>query len=121
MKKFRDRYRNVDVLLLDDIQFAEGKKRTEEEIFNTFDALFHLGKQIVFASDRPISSFKNTPDRLRSRYEWGLAVDILVPDFKTRVEIIEKHAQRSNFEISISAITTPMTSLSGSLKELITR
>ena len=100
MKKFRDRYRNVDVLLLDDIQFAEGKKRTEEEIFNTFDALFHLGKQIVFASDRPISSFKNTPDRLRSRYEWGLAVDILVPDFKTRVEIIEKHAQRSNFEIS---------------------
>ncbi len=100
-KKFRDRYRNVDVLLLDDIQlWQEGKKRTEEEIFNTFDALFHLGKQIVFASDRPISSFKNTPDRLRSRYEWGLAVDILVPDFKTRVEIIEKHAQRSNFEIS---------------------
>lgn len=100
MKKFRDRYRNVDVLLLDDIQFAEGKKRTEEEIFNTFDALFHLGKQIVFASDRPISSFKNTPDRLKSRYEWGLSVDILVPDFKTRVEIIEKHALRSNFEIT---------------------
>jgi len=100
MKKFRDRYRNVDVLLLDDIQFAEGKKRTEEEIFNTFDALFHLGKQIVFASDRPISSFKNTPDRLKSRYEWGLSVDILVPDFKTRVEIIEKHAKRSDFEIS---------------------
>lgn len=100
MKKFRDRYRNVDVLLLDDIQFAEGKKRTEEEIFNTFDALFHLGKQIVFASDRPISSFKNTPDRLKSRYEWGLSVDILVPDFKTRVEIIEKHSKRSDFEIS---------------------
>ena len=100
MKKFRDKYRNVDVLLLDDIQFAEGKKRTEEEIFHTFDALFHSGKQIVFASDRPISSFKNTPDRLKSRYEWGLMVDLLVPDFKTRVEIIEKHAVRSNFEIS---------------------
>lgn len=100
MKKFRDKYRNVDVLLLDDIQFAEGKKRTEEEIFHTFDALFHMGKQIVFASDRPISSFKNTPDRLKSRYEWGLMVDLLVPDFKTRVEIIEKHAIRSNFEIS---------------------
>ena len=71
MKKFRDKYRNVDVLLLDDIQFAEGKKRTEEEIFHTFDALFHSGKQIVFASDRPISSFKNTPDRLKSRYECG--------------------------------------------------
>ncbi len=100
MKKFRDRYRNVDVLLLDDIQFAEGKKRTEEEIFNTFDALFHSGKQIVFASDRPISSFKNTPDRLKSRYEWGLSVDISVPDFKTRVEIIEKHSRRSNFEVT---------------------
>ncbi len=100
MKKFRDRYRNVDVLLLDDIQFAEGKKRTEEEIFNTFDALFHTGKQIVFASDRPISSFKNTPDRLKSRYEWGLTVDLLPPDFKTRVEIIERHAKRSNFEIT---------------------
>ena len=100
MKKFRDKYRNVDVLLLDDIQFAEGKKRTEEEIFHTFDALFHAGKQIVFASDRPISSFKNTPDRLKSRYEWGLMVDLLVPDFKTRVEIIEKHAVRSNYEIS---------------------
>ena len=85
---------------MDDIQFAEGKKRTEEEIFHTFDALFHAGKQIVFASDRPISSFKNTPDRLKSRYEWGLMVDLLVPDFKTRVEIIEKHAVRSNYEIS---------------------
>lgn len=100
MKKFRDRYRNVDVLLLDDIQFAEGKKRTEEEIFNTFDALFYAGKQIVFASDRPISSFKNTPDRLKSRYEWGLMVDLLVPDFDTRVEIIKKHSVRSNFEIT---------------------
>lgn len=100
MKKFRDKYRNVDVLLLDDIQFAEGKKRTEEEIFNTFEALFHAKKQIVFASDRPISSFSKTADRLKSRYEWGLTVDILPPDFKTRVEIIKKHAIRSNFEIS---------------------
>ncbi len=100
MKKFRDKYRNVDVLLLDDIQFADGKKRTQEEIFHTFDALFHAGKQIVFASDRPISSFKDIPDRLKSRYEWGLTVDLLVPDFETRVEIIKKHAVRSNFEIS---------------------
>lgn len=100
MKKFRDRYRNIDVLLLDDIQFAEGKKRTEEEIFHTFDALFHAGKQIVLASDRPVSSFSKTPDRLKSRYEWGLIVDILPPDFKTRIEIIKKHAVRSNFEIA---------------------
>lgn len=100
MKKFRDMYRNVDVLLIDDIQFVEGKKRTEEEIFNTFDTLFHAGKQIVFASDRPISAFSQTPERLRSRYEWGLSVDITVPDYETRVAIVENHATRSGFEIS---------------------
>lgn len=100
MKKFRDMYRNVDVLLIDDIQFIEGKKRTEEEIFNTFDTLFHAGKQIVFASDRPISAFAQTPERLKSRYEWGLSVDILVPDYETRIAILENHAKRSCFEIS---------------------
>lgn len=100
MRKFREQYRNVDVLLLDDIQFAEGKKRTEEEIFNTFDALFHAGKQIVFASDRPIETFEKTPDRLKSRYEWGLSVEIKQPSLDTRIEIIKKHAKRSNYEIS---------------------
>lgn len=100
MQKFRDTYRNVDVLLIDDIQFIEGKKRCEEEIFNTFDALFHGGKQVVFASDRPIREFTNTPDRLKSRYEWGLVVDILVPDYKNRVEILKSHAKRSCFEVS---------------------
>lgn len=99
MKKLRDRYRNVDVLLLDDIQFAEGKQRTEEEIFNIFDVLFHAGKQIVFASDRPPSSLACTPERLKSRYEWGLNVEIQVPDLGTRFEIIKKHALRSNFEV----------------------
>ena len=100
MKKLRDRYRNIDVLLLDDIQFAEGKQRTEEEIFNIFDVLFHAGKQIVFASDRPPSSLVCTPDRLKSMYEWGLNVEIQVPDLNTRFEIIKKHAIHSNFEIN---------------------
>ncbi len=100
MKKLRDMYRNIDVLLLDDIQFAEGKQRTEEEIFSIFDVLFHAGKQIVFASDRPPSSLACTPDRLKSRYEWGLTVEIQVPDLNTRFEIIKKHALRSNFEIN---------------------
>ena len=100
MRKFREQYRNVDVLLLDDIQFAEGKKRTEEEIFNTFDALFHAGKQIVFASDRPIETFEKTPDRLKSRYEWGLSVEIKPPSLETRIEIIKKHARRANYEIA---------------------
>ena len=100
MRKFREQYRNIDVLLLDDIQFAEGKKRTEEEIFNTFDALFHAGKQIVFASDRPIETFEKTPDRLKSRYEWGLSVEIKPPSLDTRIEIIKKHAKRANYEIT---------------------
>lgn len=100
MKKLRDQYRNIDVLLLDDIQFAEGKQRTEEEIFSIFDVLFHAGKQIVFASDRPPSSLVCTPDRLKSRYEWGLNVEIQIPDLNTRIEIIKKHAKRSNFEIN---------------------
>ena len=99
MNKFRDQYRNVDVLLMDDIQFAEGKKRTEEEIFNTFETLFHMGKQIVFASDRPSSNFTKTPDRLKSRYDWGLSVEITPPDFLTRVKIIKNHAKRSEYEI----------------------
>lgn len=100
MRKFREEYRkNIDVLLLDDIQFAEGKKRTEEEIFNTFDALFHSGKQIVFASDRKIESLEKTPERLKSRYEWGLSVEIKMPDFNVRKEIILNHAKRQNYEI----------------------
>ena len=83
MRKFRDMHRNVDVLLIDDIQYIDGKKRTEEEIFNTFDALHQAGKQIVFASDRPLSAFEQIPDRLRSRFEWGIEANIKIPDLET--------------------------------------
>ena len=100
MRKFRDMHRNVDVLLIDDIQWIDGKKRTEEEIFNTFDALYHAGKQIVFASDRPLSAFELIPDRLRSRFEWGIEAKITIPDLKTRTEIVKKHSITSNFPIS---------------------
>ena len=100
MRKFREMHRNVDVLLIDDIQWIDGKKRTEEEIFNTFDALYHAGKQIVFASDRPLSAFELIPDRLRSRFEWGIEANIKVPDLETRMEIVKRHAQNSNFPIS---------------------
>ena len=100
MRKFRDMHRNVDVLLIDDIQWIDGKKRTEEEIFNTFDALYHAGKQIVFASDRPLSAFEMIPDRLRSRFEWGIEANIKIPDLETRMEIVKRHAVLSNFPIS---------------------
>ncbi len=100
MKKFREMHRNVDVLLIDDIQWIDGKKRTEEEIFNTFDALYHAGKQIVFASDRPLSAFELIPDRLRSRFEWGIEANITIPDLETRMEIVKHHAVLSNYPIS---------------------
>ncbi|MBQ8476479.1 chromosomal replication initiator protein DnaA [bacterium] len=100
MKKFRDMYRNVDVLLIDDIQWIEGKKRTQEEIFNTFDALYYAGKQIVLASDRPLSAYELIPDRLKSRFEWGIEAEIKVPDLETRTKIISHHAKISDFPIS---------------------
>ena len=100
MRKFRDMHRNVDVLLIDDIQWIDGKQRTEEEIFNTFDALYHAGKQIVFASDRPLSAFEKIPDRLRSRFEWGIEANIKVPDLETRMEIVKRHAILSEYPIS---------------------
>ncbi len=100
MKKFRDQYRNVDVLLMDDIQFAEGKKRTEEEIFNTFEALYNLGKQIIFASERGYETFTNTPERLKTRYGQGLSVEILPPSLEVRMEIVKRHAKRSNYDVS---------------------
>ncbi len=100
MKKFRDMHRNVDVLLIDDIQWIEGKKRTEEEIFNTFDALYHAGKQIVFASDRPLSAFELIPDRLKSRFEWGIEANITIPSLETRAQIVKRHSILSNFPIN---------------------
>ncbi len=100
MKKFRDMHRNVDVLLIDDIQHIDGKKRTEEEIFNTFDALYHANKQIVFASDRPLSALEKIPDRLRSRFEWGIEAVIKIPDLETRMEIVKRYAISQEYPIS---------------------
>ncbi|MBQ7287848.1 MAG: chromosomal replication initiator protein DnaA [Candidatus Gastranaerophilales bacterium] len=100
MRKFRDMHRNVDVLLIDDIQWIDGKKRTEEEIFNTFDALYHAGKQIIFASDRPLSAFELIPDRLRSRFEWGIEARIEIPNLETRMKIVKRHAILSDYPIS---------------------
>lgn len=118
MKRFRDTYRNVDVLLIDDIQFIEGKKRTEDEIFNTFNALYHAGKQIVFASDRPLSSYELLPDRLKSRFEWGIEVKINVPDFETRTKIILQYAQNANFPISQEVAEFLAKTFSSNVREL---
>ncbi len=118
MKKFRDMYRNVDVLLIDDIQWIEGKKRTQDEIFNTFNALHQAGKQVVFASDRPLSAFELIPDRIKSRFQWGIEAVINIPDLETRTKIVSHHAKLSGFPISDEVATFLAQEFSTNIREL---
>lgn len=129
MLNFRDKYRNIDVLLIDDIQFIIGKESTQEEFFHTFNHLHTLGKQIIISSDKPPKDIETLESRLRTRFEWGLIADISSPDYETRMAILQKkieldHLEKYNIKNDVldyiaANVKSNIRELEGSLNKLI--
>ena len=116
--KFKEAYRNIDVLLIDDIQFIAGKEQTQEEFFHTFNALHQNNKQIIISSDRPPKAIPAVESRLISRFEWGMIADISFPDFETRVAILETKCQEKNYPLDKDIIDYVAENIQENIREL---
>jgi chromosomal replication initiator protein len=117
-EEFRFKYRNIDVLLIDDIQFIAGKERTQEEFFHTFNALYEVNSQIIVSSDKPPKEITTLEERLRSRFEWGLIADIQPPDLETRIAILRKKAQLENLIVSNEIMVFIADKIASNIREL---
>jgi chromosomal replication initiator protein len=118
MMELRRRYRNVDMLLIDDIQFLAGKERTQEEFFHTFNSLYEAGKQIVLSSDRFPKEMPSMEERLRSRFEWGLIADLQQPDVETRIAILRKKSEDEGLAITEDVIQLLAANLKSNIREI---
>ena len=119
MTKFREKYRNIDVLLIDDVQFIIGKESTQEEFFHTFNALHSANKQIIISSDRPPKDMETLEARLQSRFEWGLIADISSPDYETRMAILRKKEELDGYNIDDEVIRYIATNIKSNIRELV--
>ncbi len=117
-REVKERYRSVDVLIIDDVQFIAGKERTQEEFFHTFNELHQQHKQIVISSDRAPKAIAGLEDRLQSRFEWGMIVDITMPDVETRVAILDARAREKNFPIETAILQIIATLVQNNIREL---